>query len=319
MTALVSILVPIYRVEKYIERCLHSVFRQTYENIEYVFINDCSPDRSMVVLERVMRLYPDRLKCTKVISHSKNVGIAQTRNELLREAEGEYCIFIDSDDYMELNAIEILYNKVCETGAEVVRCNYYENNETGNYKVVTHEPRQDKRQLLEMAISSLSGVDAMWKLFVRKDLYVRNLLKFEDGINACEDYIMSIKLFYYSNLTIDVSDALYYYTIVGNPYSYTKNYELFLVDRIKAIGAVKTFLEHNGIWQTYKNSLYARVIMCKQAYLINKDYFDIDKYYTLYPEANKSWRNFAYGKREVLLFWLAEHKLTILIKLIYLF
>lgn len=319
MSALISILIPIYRVENYIERCLHSVFGQTYENIEYVFINDCSPDRSMVVLERVMQLYPNRIKFVKVISHSKNVGIAQTRNELLKEAEGEYCIFIDSDDYVELNAIEILYNKAHETGAEIVRYNYYENNENGNYKVVTHEPMQDKRQLLEKAISSLSGVDAMWKLFVRKELYARNSLKFEDGINACEDYIMSIKLFYYSNLTIDVSNVLYYYTVVGNPYSYTKNYELFLVDRIKAIGAVKTFLEFNGVWQTYKNSLYARIIMCKQAYLINKDYFDIDKYYALYPEANKSWRDFAYGKREVLLFWLAEHKMTILIKLIYLF
>ena len=319
MSALISILIPIYRVEDYIERCLHSVFGQTYENIEYVFINDCSPDRSMIVLERVMQLYPNKLKFVKVISHSKNVGIAQTRNELLKEAKGEYCIFIDSDDYVELNAIEILYNKACETGAEIIRYNYYVNNENGNYEVVTHEPMQNKQQLLEKAISSLSGVDAMWKLFVKRNLYDRNSLQFEDGINACEDYIMSSKLFYYSNLTVDISNVLYYYTVIGNSYSYTKNYELFLVDRIKAIGAVKTFLELNDIWQTYKKALYARIIMCKQTYLINKEYFDIDKYYTLYPEANKTWRNFAYGKREILLFWLAEHKMTILIKLIYLF
>ena len=193
------------------------------------------------------------------------------------------------------------------------------NNENGNYEVVTHEPMQNKQQLLEKAISSLSGVDAMWKLFVKRNLYDRNSLQFEDGINACEDYIMSIKLFYYSNLTVDISNVLYYYTVIGNSYSYTKNYELFLVDRIKAIGAVKTFLELNDIWQTYKKALYARIIMCKQTYLINKEYFNIDKYYTLYPEANKTWRNFAYGKREILLFWLAEHKMTILIKLIYLF
>lgn len=84
-------------------------------------------------------------------------------------------------------------------------------------------------------------MDAMWKLFVKRNLYDRNSLQFEDGINACEDYIMSIKLFYYSNLTVDISNVLYYYTVIGNSYSYTKNYELFLVDRIKAIGAVKTF------------------------------------------------------------------------------
>ena len=173
------------------------------------------------------------------------------------------------------------------------------NNENGNYEVVTHEPMQNKQQLLEKAISSLSGVDAMWKLFVKRNLYDRNSLQFEDGINACEDYIMSIKLFYYSNLTVDISNVLYYYTVIGNSYSYTKNYELFLVDRIKAIGAVKTFLELNDIWQTYKKALYARIIMCKQTYLINKEYFNIDKYYTLYPEANKTWRNFAKASPEV--------------------
>lgn len=273
----------------------------------------------MNILMNISKEYPERYGSMKVLFHSKNVGIAQTRNELLKEAKGEYCIFIDSDDYVELNAIEILYNKACETGAEIIRYNYYVNNENGNYEVVTHEPMQNKQQLLEKAISSLSGVDAMWKLFVKRNLYDRNSLQFEDGINACEDYIMSIKLFYYSNLTVDISNVLYYYTVIGNSYSYTKNYELFLVDRIKAIGAVKTFLELNDIWQTYKKALYARIIMCKQTYLINKEYFNIDKYYTLYPEANKTWRNFAYGKREILLFWLAEHKMTILIKLIYLF
>lgn len=319
MSALISILIPIYRVENYIERCLHSVLGQTYENIEYIFIDDCSPDKSMAILAKVMQLYLDRMKFVKIIRHSKNVGIAQTRNELLKEAKGEYCIFVDSDDYVELNAIEILYSKACETGADIIRYNYYENYGNGTYKVVAYEPMQDKHQLLEKAISSLSGVDAMWKLFVKRNLYVRNSLSFEDGINACEDYIMSIKLFYFSNLTVDISNVLYYYTVVGNPYSYTKKYELFLIDRMKAIGAVKTFLELNGIWQIYKKSLYARIIMCKQAYLINKDYFDIDKYYTLYPEANKSWRNFAYGKREILLFWLAEHKMSALIKLFYLF
>lgn len=319
MNALISVLIPIYNVEKYIEKCVRSLFEQTYDNIEYVFIDDCSLDNSMNILMNISREYPKRTVSMRLMSHSKNAGIAQTRNELLKEAKGEYCIFVDSDDYVELNAIEILYTKACETGAEIIRYNYYENYGNENYKIVVHEPMQYEHQLLEKAISSLSGVDAMWKLFVKRSLYVRNSLRFEDGINACEDYIMSIKLFYFSNLTVDIPNVLYYYTIVGNPYSYTKNYGLFLVDRMKAIGAVKTFLELNGIWQIYKKSLYARIIMCKQAYLINKEYFDIDKYYTLYPEANKSWRNFAYGKRETLLFWLAEHKMSALIKLFYLF
>ena len=69
--------------------------------------------------------------------------------------------------------------------------------------------------------------------------------------------------------------------------------------------------------QNIKN-VYVKLV-CDAINKVNKEYFNIDKYYTLYPEANKTWRNFAYGKREILLFWLAEHKMTILIKLIYLF
>lgn len=319
MNALVSVLVPVYNVEKYIERCLRSLFEQTYDNLEYIFIDDCSWDESMNILMKVYEEYLNRKRAVKVLCHTENKGIAQTRNELLKEATGEYCIFVDSDDYIELNAIEILYNKACETQAEIIRCNYYENYGGGKYKIAIHECIFDKRQLLEKAISSLSGVDAMWKLFVKSRLYVQNSLTFENGINACEDYIMSIKLFYYSNSTVDIPDVLYYYTVVGNSNSYTKNYALFLADRMKAIGSVKFFLESKGIFNKYQNALYTRILMCKQAYLINKDHFDLDKYYTLYPEANKVWRNFDYGRRETILFWLAEHKMTILIKILYLF
>lgn len=317
MNALISILIPIYKVEKYIERCLHSVLGQTYDNIEYIFIDDCSPDKSMRILEEVVKQYPDKRNFVKVISHTENKGIAQTRNELLGIAKGEYCIFIDSDDFIELNTMEILYNKARETDAEIIRYNYYENYGEGKYIVVKNEEAQNREQLLKIAISSLSGVDSMWKLFVKRSLYVDYCLSFENGINACEDYIMSVKLFYFSKNTIDILDVLYYYTVVGNFDSCTKNYELFLDDRMKAIASVKNFLEQEGILSEYASALYARIIICKQAYLINKDCFDLHRYYSLYPEANKAWRKFNYGKRERLLFVLAEHKMSLLIRLFY--
>ena len=81
MPPLISILIPVYNVEKFIERCARSVFEQTYENLEYVFVDDCSPDKSIQILERVLAEYPKREKQTKIIHHDKNRGVAAARNE----------------------------------------------------------------------------------------------------------------------------------------------------------------------------------------------------------------------------------------------
>ena len=83
----VSILVPIYNVEKYIERCAVSLFEQTYENIEYVFVNDCTPDQSIKVLKHVLGRYPQRSSKTKVINHDRNRGVAASRNTALDKAD----------------------------------------------------------------------------------------------------------------------------------------------------------------------------------------------------------------------------------------
>ena len=82
----VSILVPVYKVENYIERCAHSVFEQTYPNIEYIFVDDCTPDRSIEVLERVMKDYPERAKHVKIVHFEKNKGVAVVRNTLVHIA-----------------------------------------------------------------------------------------------------------------------------------------------------------------------------------------------------------------------------------------
>lgn len=116
----VSILVPIYGVEKYIERCARSLFEQTYSDLEYVFVNDCTPDNSIEVLKKVMEDYPDRKDAIKIVDHAKNRGLAAARNTAYDNAGGSFVIMVDSDDWLELNAIELLVKKQMETGADLV-------------------------------------------------------------------------------------------------------------------------------------------------------------------------------------------------------
>ena len=123
MTVLIR--VPLYKVEKYVGKCMESIFRQTYKNIEYVFVNDCTPDKSMEVINENIDKYDVRDKC-KIIEHKTNKGISTSRNDCLDNATGDYILFIDSDDYIDLDMVESLVNAAKEIDAHISGCGYTE-------------------------------------------------------------------------------------------------------------------------------------------------------------------------------------------------
>ena len=107
-TPKVSMLIPIYGVEKFIERCAISLFEQTYQNIEYIFVNDCTKDDSINVLERVINRYPNRKPFVRIINHTQNKGLAGARNTAVANATGEFIMHVDSDDYVDETMYEDL-------------------------------------------------------------------------------------------------------------------------------------------------------------------------------------------------------------------
>ena len=125
----VSILVPVYGVERYIENCAVTLFEQTYENIEYVFVNDSTKDRSMEILHEVMERYPLRRDNVHIITHEVNRGLGAARKTALLNATGDFVMHVDSDDSLSLDAVEMLVDKAIQTGADVVDCGY----ESGKY------------------------------------------------------------------------------------------------------------------------------------------------------------------------------------------
>lgn len=115
-----SIIVPIYNVEQYLERCLNSLVNQTIaDDIEIICINDCSPDNCLNILKEYQEKYGNEL--IKIIDHKENTGVAISRNDGLEIAVGEYIGFVDPDDWVDLNFFEVLYKKSIETGADMVR------------------------------------------------------------------------------------------------------------------------------------------------------------------------------------------------------
>ena len=114
---LISIVVPIYNVEKYLEKCINSIIIQTYKNIEIILVNDGSTDSSGKICDIYLKI-DKRIK----VVHKKNGGLSDARNVGIENAKGKYIAFIDSDDFLDSDFIEILYNLIIEYNADVSCC-----------------------------------------------------------------------------------------------------------------------------------------------------------------------------------------------------
>lgn len=122
----VSVIIPIYNVEKYAERCILSIMNQSYtEDVECIVVNDCTPDNSMKIVERLVADYKGPIQF-KLLYHEHNKGLAAVRNTGLYAASGNYIIHIDSDDYCEPDMLEKMYAKAVEEDADVVVADYWE-------------------------------------------------------------------------------------------------------------------------------------------------------------------------------------------------
>ena len=191
----VSILVPIYNVAQYIERCVISLMEQTYENIEYVFVDDCSPDNSIKVLRDVIKKYPNRYKYIKIIHHNVNRGLAFARNTALNSATGEYVFHVDSDDWITPNCISLLVNKAEKAKLDIIDGAFVDvyKNRTN----INQPPKYNKNEYIRLMLSGIGIVsNQIWGRLIKRELYIKNNIQAFANINYGEDYSVLLKLLY---------------------------------------------------------------------------------------------------------------------------
>lgn len=206
---LVSILVPVYRVEKYIERCAKSLLEQTYDNIEYIFVDDCSPDRSISILKQIVNSYPQRSPFVQIIKHEKNKGLAAARNTAISTAKGLFVMHVDSDDYLDKNAVEYAVKRQVEVNADIVSFNCY--NLYGYKNVGVSQPDYLHKDDWLLAILASKCIVTIWGRLIRKSLYDNNNLTVEEGVNVGEDFQILPRLVYFANKVAFVNLNLYFY------------------------------------------------------------------------------------------------------------
>lgn len=205
----ISIIVPIYNVEKYIERCAISLFEQTYENIEYVFVNDCTPDGSVEVLNQVIGCFADRSRQAKIINHDRNRGVAAARNTGIQNCTGDFICQVDPDDYLEKNAIELLLKKQAETGADIVTGNMMMHRKGGDSLLPFPRYSSKKEMVIDMMQTTIHH--SLANRMIRKSLYDNYQVEAKEGVNCGEDCWMMTRLAYYADSFSHIDEAIYHY------------------------------------------------------------------------------------------------------------
>ena len=193
MSVKVSVCIPVYGVEKYIERCARSLFEQTMrEGIEFIFVNDCTPDKSIEILERVLSEYPHRKAQTEIIHHEKNSGLVAARKTGLAHASGEYIIHCDSDDWVELDMYEKMYLAAKENDADMVYCDYIREMPDSRKEIRSGGTTQNANELI-CEFLSRKTVWYLWNRMYRREIAqkdysatcLEHISYMEDGLRNC--------------------------------------------------------------------------------------------------------------------------------------
>lgn len=240
----VTILVPIYNVERYIAELATSLFGQTYRDIIYVFCDDCTPDGSMQVLREVMEKYPERSKAVRIVRTPCNSGIGAVRAKLIKEVHTDAFFFADSDDVLPEKAIELLVRKMEETGVDIVdgahadmvrgeimpaQCSFHGSDETFMRRILCQNVEANR------VWGRLCKAEVIRKL---PDMYF-------NGIDYSEDYCAVARLAAVTTRTW-TDDVVYWYR-KDNPASYTKNVsEKNMLSYMRANAKVLEFYEKRG-------------------------------------------------------------------------
>lgn len=236
--ALISIIIPVYKVEKYLEKCIQSVINQTYENLQIILVDDGSPDNCGKICDE----YAQKDHRIEVI-HKSNGGLSDARNKGLEIAKGEYIGFIDSDDYIESDMYEVLYNLLKQYNADVSICNFYTVSQ-GKIAIKNAENRikeYNRIEILKEVLLDNNIQSYAWNKLYKKELF--DEIKYPVG-KKYEDIGTTFYLLEKCNKVVVTGKPEYYY--INRQDSIVNNVtETTITDYIELIMQRYDYIEEN--------------------------------------------------------------------------
>ncbi|WMX35610.1 glycosyltransferase family 2 protein [Aeromonas caviae] len=285
LTPKVSVIVPVYNTELYVERAIISLMEQTLDDVQFIIIDDGSKDNSLNIIKQVITRYPARQGQVTLISR-ENRGVAATRAQGMELATGDYVIHLDSDDWAEFNWLEALYTKAIEDNADVVVCDYSMIFKE-SVKLVRQETKSSGVECIGQLLAGKLHGSTCNKL-IRGSIVVKNAVKFNSETNYLEDYIFILKVFYYAKRVSRVDLSLLNYNKV-NCNSITYEIDEFKAKNIRiAIEDIKYFLMDNGVYKDFERYFLRLCLTHKSEMICRLNSKSAKVYYDLYPVDNQT-------------------------------
>ena len=230
-----SIIVPVYGVEKYIDKCLDSLVKQSLKEIEIIVVNDGTKDNSQKIIDKYVKKYPEKIK-----SYIKeNGGQGSARNYGLEKANGEYIGYVDSDDFIEKDMYKKLYNKAKENNYDIVVC--------GNYNVSEDYQNKNIDAFINNYNTDLEniffGKMAVWNKIYKRDILIKNKLEFKEKV-WYEDLAFTLKAIMNSNTFAFIDEPLYDYLIREGSTMNNSNVQRNL-EILDAFNDILSYIQHN--------------------------------------------------------------------------
>lgn len=247
----VSVIVPVYNVEDYIEKCLNSLVNQTLEDIEIIIVNDGSKDNSENIIKSFLSRYPQKIKYLK----KENGGLSDARNYGIPYATGEYIAFLDSDDYVELDTYENMYNLAKKENSDMVECNF-----------IWEYPKKIKKDIGKKYSGKHETIEKIrvvaWNKLIKRQVIEKSKIQFPKGYRY-EDVEFTYKLIPYLENISFLKEPCIHYIQRQNSISNMQNErtkEIFVV-----LNNVIKYYKELGIYEEYKDELeyvYTRYLLC---------------------------------------------------------
>ena len=275
----VSVIVPVYKVEQYISKCLDSLVNQTLEDMEIIVVNDGSPDNS----EKIIKDYAKKYKNIKYLK-KENGGLSSARNFGLKHATGEYIGFVDSDDYVDKRMYQMMYEKAIEASADLVVCdlNYvYEDKEEKAYSNIETDTTDIK--------SIMNNIyPAAWNKLYKKELF-DNEVYFKEGV-WYEDVEFIYRLLPYVNKIGVVHEHFYKYIQREN--SIIRTIDKRLYNYIDNWNGILEFYKKRDLYISYEKELeYSYVRYLYATFIKQACKYDYENYLKAVDEAIKNVKN----------------------------
>jgi len=237
---LITVIIPVYNTEKYLDRCINSIINQTLMDIEILCINDGSTDNSLKILSD----YANKDNRIRIISQI-NKGLSAARNTGIKAANGVYILHVDSDDWIESDMCEIMYKETKEHNADIVTSHvYFDYPRKAVLKKEPYKKINDFNDFL-MTFTVKRGINSVCNKLIKHDLYLKNNIEHYEDISLGEDSSALLRLIVFARVIATVNKAFYHYDIKTT--SMTGSAKKNVMEYIQALSKVEDFYRQNNV------------------------------------------------------------------------